>query len=52
MSKLSMAYELWLFLRQRKNFWLLPIIITLLVLGAVLVFVGTSVVAPFIYTVF
>jgi len=52
MSRLSMVSDLWAFLRHRKKFWLLPIIIILFVLGALLVFASTSVLAPFIYTVF
>jgi hypothetical protein len=52
MSKFSLAGEVWLFLRQNKKLWLLPIIIVLLVLGALLVFAQTSALAPFIYTIF
>jgi drug/metabolite transporter superfamily protein YnfA len=52
MSKLSLAGEVWLFLRQNKKLWLLPIIIVLLVLGALLAFAQTSALAPFIYTIF
>ena len=52
MSKLSLAGEVWLFLRQNKKLWLLPIVIVLLVLGALLVFAQTSALAPFIYTIF
>jgi hypothetical protein len=44
--------ELWAFLRERKKFWLLPIITVLLVLGALIVLTQGSVVAPFIYTLF
>jgi drug/metabolite transporter superfamily protein YnfA len=52
MGKLSMAGEIWLFLRQNKKLWLLPIVVVLLVLGALLVFAQTSALAPFIYTIF
>lgn len=52
MSKLSVLSDLWVFLRHRKKFWLLPIIIILLALGVLLVFASTSALAPFIYTVF
>jgi drug/metabolite transporter superfamily protein YnfA len=52
MSKLSLVGEVWLFLRQNKKLWLLPIIIVLLVLGALLVFAEGSALAPFIYTIF
>jgi len=44
--------ELWRFLRVRKKFWLLPIILINLVLGGILVLAQGSVVAPFIYTLF
>ena len=52
MGKLSLAREMWLFLRQNKKLWLLPIIIVLLVLSALLVFAEGSALAPFIYTIF
>jgi hypothetical protein len=44
--------ELWTFLRVRKKFWLLPIIIVMVMLGGLLVLVQGSAVAPFIYTLF
>lgn len=44
--------DLWLFLKERKKFWLLPIIIILIVLGILIVFGGGSALAPFIYTLF
>ncbi|MEK7711592.1 MAG: DUF5989 family protein [Pseudomonadota bacterium] len=44
--------ELWAFMRARKKFWLLPIIIILLLLGGLLVLAQGSAVAPFIYTLF
>lgn len=44
--------DLWNFLKDRKKFWLAPIIIVLLILGALIVFGGGSAVAPFIYTLF
>lgn len=49
---MNLLKEFWLFLRVRKKWWLLPIIITLVVLGALLVFAQNSVLAPFIYTIF
>jgi len=52
MGKLSMAGEIWLFLRQNKKLWLLPIVIVLLLMGALFVFAQTSALAPFIYTIF
>ena len=44
--------ELWSFMKERKKFWLLPIIICLMLLGALIFFTSGSVVAPFIYTLF
>ena len=44
--------EFWSFLRARKKFWLLPILLTMLVFGALLVLAQGSAVAPFIYTLF
>jgi competence protein ComGC len=44
--------DLWTFLKTRKKFWLLPLIIILLLLGILIVFVGGSALAPFIYTLF
>ncbi|HEX5708555.1 MAG TPA: DUF5989 family protein [Pyrinomonadaceae bacterium] len=52
MGKLSMAAEVWMFLRQNKKLWLMPIIIVLILLGVLLVFAQTSALAPFIYTIF
>ncbi len=44
--------DLWNFLRERKKFWLAPIILVLLLIGVILVIGGGSAVAPFIYTLF
>lgn len=44
--------DLWLFMRERKKYWLAPILIVLVLLGALIVFGQGSVVAPFIYTLF
>ena len=44
--------DLWLFLKERKKFWLLPIILVLLLLGALIVLTQGSAIAPFIYTLF
>ncbi len=49
---LSFARELWGFLRVRKKFWLLPIIITMALFGGLVVLTQGSAVAPFIYTLF
>ena len=44
--------ELWRFIRVRKKYWLLPIIIVMVVLGGILILAQGSAVAPFIYTLF
>ncbi len=44
--------DLWEFMKERKKFWLAPIIIVLLLLGSLLVLTQGSAVAPFIYTLF
>lgn len=44
--------ELWAFMKVRKKFWLLPIILVLLLLGGLLILAQGSAVAPFIYTLF
>jgi hypothetical protein len=44
--------DLWGFLKQRKKFWLLPIIVTLLGLGVLIVLASGTAIAPFIYTLF
>ena len=49
---MSIIKELWAFMRVRKKFWLLPVILVLLLLGGLLIFAQGSAVAPFIYTLF
>ena len=44
--------ELWQFLRARKKLWLLPVVLTMLLVGGALLLAQGSVVAPFIYTLF
>ena len=44
--------DLWQFMRQRKKFWLAPIIFVMSLLGGLIVFTQGSAVAPFIYTLF
>ncbi len=44
--------DLWLFMKERKKFWLLPIIIVLLVMGILIVLGGSSALAPFVYSLF
>jgi len=52
MSKLSLLSELWSFLRERKKWWLAPILVFLILFGALIVLAQTSALAPFIYTLF
>jgi hypothetical protein len=49
---LDLLKDLWGFMRVRKKFWLLPIIIAMLLLGVLIVFAQGSAVAPFVYTLF
>jgi hypothetical protein len=44
--------ELWRFLRARKKFWLMPVIVLMVLLGGLLILTQGSAVAPFIYTIF
>jgi hypothetical protein len=44
--------DLWGFLKARKKFWLMPLIVIMLVLGALLLLAANSAIAPFIYTLF
>ena len=44
--------EIWLFVRQRKKFWLVPVIVILIIIGLFIVFGGASAMAPFIYSLF
>ena len=44
--------DLWSFMRERKKFWLAPLIVIMVLLGALLVVAQGSAVAPFIYTLF
>ena len=48
----SVAREMWLFMRERKKFWLLPLLLIIVGVGGILVFAQGSVLAPFIYTIF
>jgi len=49
---LDLIKDLWGFMKERKKFWLAPIIILMLLLGGLLVLTQGSAVAPFIYTLF
>jgi hypothetical protein len=48
----SILVDLWRFMRVRKKFWLLPILVAMFAIGGLLVLVKGSAIAPFIYTLF
>ena len=52
MSKFGIVREFWSFLRVRKKWWITPIVLFLVVLGALLVGAKGSALAPFIYSLF
>ena len=52
MSKFGIIREFWSFLRVRKKWWITPIVLFLIALGALLVFAKGSALAPFIYSLF
>ncbi len=49
---MSILSELWGFMRARKKFWLLPIVLVMVMFGALLLLAQSSAIAPFIYTLF
>ena len=52
MKTMGFLRELWDFMKTRKRWWLLPIIIMLVLMGLLIVFTESSALAPFIYTLF
>jgi hypothetical protein len=52
MANDSIIKEFWAFIKERKKYWLAPIIIVLLLLGTLIVVAGGSAIAPFIYALF
>ena len=52
MGRYSTLVEVWSFLRSRKKYWLLPIVILLLLIGLVIALPAGSALAPFIYPIF
>jgi len=52
MSRIALVKELWVFIRSRKKWVLLPVIIVLLLVSALLIFAQGSALAPFIYSLF
>ena len=51
-SFFELLNDLWDFLRVRKKYWLAPLILTIVLMGALIIFTQGSVVAPFIYSIF
>jgi competence protein ComGC len=49
---MSLLKDLWNFLKERKKWWLLPMVIVLLLFGSLIVLTGSSAIAPFIYALF
>jgi hypothetical protein len=49
---MSLLAELWRFMKVRKKYWLIPIIVVMFLLGGLLVLAQGSAIAPFIYTLF
>ena len=49
---MGFVLELWAYMRTRKKFWLLPLILVLLIFGGLLILAKGSAIAPFIYTIF
>lgn len=49
---MSIFRELWAYMKARKKFWLIPIIVMMVVFGGLVVLTKGSAVAPFIYTIF
>jgi hypothetical protein len=52
MAKSTLMGELWAFMRVRKKFWLMPLVVTMLAVGLLIAFAQGSALAPFIYTIF
>ena len=52
MAKATLLRELWAFMRVRKKWWLMPVIVLMLAVGLLIVFAQGSALAPFIYTIF
>ena len=49
---MSLVAELWAFMKERKKWWLLPVILVMVIIGGLLIFAQGSALAPFIYTIF
>lgn len=51
-SKLAIFKQVWDFLKVRKKWWLMPMLLTMVFFGLLLIFAQSSALAPFIYTIF
>jgi hypothetical protein len=49
---MSFVVELWDYMKHRKKFWLLPLLLVLLLFGGLIILAKGSAIAPFIYTIF
>ena len=49
---MSLTGELWVYMRERKKWWLAPVVLLMVLVGALLIFAQGSALAPFIYTIF
>ena len=52
MSRMQVIREVWQFMRHNRRYWLAPIVVVLLLVGLLLIVAKSSVIAPFIYTLF
>lgn len=52
MAKQSLVRELFLFIKQEKKWWLVPLLAVLLIVGGLIIFAGSSPLAPFLYPLF
>lgn len=52
MARQGVLGQLWAFLKVRKKWWLLPVLVVLVLVGSLLIFAQGSALAPFIYTIF
>ena len=48
----DLLQDLWAFMRERKKYWLVPIVIVMLLVGILIVLAPNSALAPFVYTIF
>jgi len=51
-QRMEFIKDLWTYIKERKKFWLIPIILTLLLFGVLIVLTSGTAIAPFIYTIF